>query len=203
MVEQLDIQTIEPLKAVFEVIEANLKDVIQISHPVNDIPRGKDPKEMSRLCTSEKYLNEEYIARAPTHPGYECNVTELSRFLYFTLPPTISALFYNGISEIYPEGKSIRLSGSFLYKGPNAFMGWHTNNEAYCRRVYISYCPNAAGESFFRYRDISTKEIITVPDPKGWDVKTFIIPKKGEEPLWHCVHSDTERYSFGFRVFHL
>lgn len=93
----------------------------------------------------------------------------------------------------------IQISGHYLYKGPDAFMGWHTNYKTYCRRIYMTYCPHEGGKSFFRYQDPDTKEIITSYDKKGWTVRSFAI--SNEKLFWHCVFSDTERYSFGFRIF--
>ena len=103
-----------------------------------------------------------------------------------------------GVADIYPN-TPLMMSGKFLYKGPGSYMGWHTNINTPTMRTYASYCPKEEGKSFFRYQDPETKEIITSHDPKGWCVRRFTVTE--ENPLWHCVYSDTSRFSFGFRVY--
>ena len=53
-------------------------------------------------------------------------------------------------------------------------------------------------KSFFRYLDENGK-IVTDYDDKGATLRLFNIP---EEPLhfWHCVGSDCDRYSIGFKL---
>ena len=90
---------------------------------------------------------------------------------------------------------SVTKSGHFLYP-PGSFMSWHTNSKAPGWRLYINYVEEA-GKSFFRYRNPETGEIVTSMDQK-WNFRLFKIdPKK---PFWHTVYSDTNRYSFGYRI---
>ena len=91
---------------------------------------------------------------------------------------------------------SIILSGFYLYE-QNQSMMWHTNSNEPGLRLYLTYVPESK-KSFFRYMD-HTGEIITSYDNEGWSYRIFK-PSK-ENPLWHCVYSDTERYSIGFRIF--
>jgi len=90
-------------------------------------------------------------------------------------------------------------SGNFLYpKG--GFMGWHTNSNAPCYRLYIAYSPIENG-SYFKYikSDDETKTIVTDWDNKGWTVRLFEITNSSY--FWHCVYSpNAPRISFGFRL---
>ena len=98
------------------------------------------------------------------------------------------------LAKLYPLC-SISLSGFFLYPEGGGYMGWHTNSDAPCTRVYITHVPEA-GKSFFRYRD--SGEYVTSWDDAGWNLRQFEVTK--ENPLWHCVFSDTKRLSIGFRI---
>jgi len=89
----------------------------------------------------------------------------------------------------------ISSSGHFWYP-PGSYMGWHTNSRVPGWRVYINYAEEP-GKSFFRYRDPSTKEIVTLND-NVWNIRIFRIT--GEQPIWHAVYSDTNRFSFGYMV---
>lgn len=92
---------------------------------------------------------------------------------------------------------SIIHSGDFLYP-KNGYMGWHTNADTPYLRCYITYSEN--GDSYFKYRDPITKEIITDKDNLGWTIRYFDISNKSDELLWHCVYSNTNRISMGYRI---
>ena len=82
----------------------------------------------------------------------------------------------------------------FIYP-KDGFMGWHTNNLAQGIRCYFTYSFEN-DSNFFRYRNPYTKEIIDSYDEKGWNVRFFHVNK--ENPFWHCVVTNSKRYSFGF-----
>ncbi len=90
---------------------------------------------------------------------------------------------------------SVNKSGHFLYP-PGGFMSWHTNSKAPGWRLYINYVEEP-GKSFFRYRDPETGKVKTSYDKK-WNFRLFKIDS--QKPFWHTVYSDTNRYSFGFRI---
>ena len=87
-------------------------------------------------------------------------------------------------------------SGMFLYP-PGGYCGWHTNSDTPGERIYISWCKDAK-KSFFRYIDSFTGEMVTKYESQGWNVNRFQIP--GDALLWHCVYSDTVRFSIGFHT---
>lgn len=101
--------------------------------------------------------------------------------------------FIHLLQEIYPTYNIIN-SGLFYYP-PTGYMGWHTNSEKPCKRVYIVY---SDGKSFFRYKD-AQDNIVTDWDKKGVDIKEFDIPE--DDQLWHCIYSKGNRVSIGFRLY--
>jgi hypothetical protein len=92
---------------------------------------------------------------------------------------------------------SILLSGNFLYP-KNGYMGWHTNADTPYLRCYITYSEN--GDSYFKYYDQLTKKTIVDMDNIGWTLRYFKISNKSDELLWHCVYSNTNRISIGYRI---
>jgi len=97
------------------------------------------------------------------------------------------------LARIYTKS-SIQLSGFFLYPD-GGYMGWHTNSDAPCTRVYITHVAEG-GKSFFRYRD--NGECVTSWDRPGWNLRQFEVTK--DNPLWHCVYAELPRLSIGFRI---
>ena len=98
------------------------------------------------------------------------------------------------IQELYPN-KKIRTSAHYHYPD-KGYMGWHTNCKRPCRRMYITYASEDK-KSFFRY--LKDGEVITDYDDKGITIREFDIPKPPDY-FWHCVGSECDRYTFGFRI---
>lgn len=101
------------------------------------------------------------------------------------------------VRETFDIGKrwGVTCSGHFWYP-PGGYMGWHTNAAAPDWRLYIAYAEEP-DRSFFRYRDPKTSEIVTAMD-RGWSVRLF--HANSDNPLWHAVYSETNRFSLGYRV---
>lgn len=101
------------------------------------------------------------------------------------------------VQRAFRKGKRMHVacSGHFWYP-PGSYMGWHTNNRAPGWRVYLTHAVEP-GQSFFRYRDPRTGEIVTSMD-HDWDLRVFRVDPKA--PLWHTVYSNTHRFSFGYIV---
>jgi|TARA_B110000908_G_scaffold124810_1_gene146329 hypothetical protein len=98
------------------------------------------------------------------------------------------------IQKVFPK-QVVRATGFFHYP-PTGYMGWHTNRNEPCKRLYLTWT-NEAKKSFFRY--IKDEKVITDYDDKGLTSRIFEVT--GEEPFfWHCVGSETDRLSFGFSI---
>jgi len=98
------------------------------------------------------------------------------------------------LKNIFPEYK-IEQSGCFYYpKG--GFMGWHTNHDTEEDRLYITFAEEDK-QSFFRY--YKDGNIITDYDDKGITIRRFSVAG-GPPFFWHCVGSNTNRFSFGYRL---
>jgi hypothetical protein len=98
------------------------------------------------------------------------------------------ALFGGNVADV-------EISGHFWYPR-GGYMGWHTNLRKPGWRLYLQYAEEP-GKSFFRYRDPGSGEIVTRVDA-AWNLSLFEI--RPDAPLWHCVYSETNRHSFGYRI---
>jgi len=113
-----------------------------------------------------------------------------SEGLYYSLfLPLDTKLF----QSLMPNKEFIVQTGKFYYP-PGGFMNWHTNSSHEGYRIYATYCKES-NKSFFRYA-IDGK-IYTEWEQAGWNCRLFEVRK--DKLYWHCVWSDTDRYSFGFR----
>ncbi len=77
------------------------------------------------------------------------------------------------------------------------FDGWQTGHEMPFERLYVDYTPEI-NKSFFRY--YKDGKVITDWDSEKIIIRRFKCPQK-KPYFWHCVGSETDRISFGFRLF--
>ena len=90
-------------------------------------------------------------------------------------------------------------SGTYWYP-KNGYMGWHTNeNHTGQGRFYCNYAAEN-NKAFFRYQPAGTADVITSWDIKGWTFRYFDLGDQPDTRLWHCVYSNTDRISLGFRA---
>ena len=108
--------------------------------------------------------------------------------------PELNRRLIRFLIPLYPKS-SIVPSGNFLYP-PGGYMGWHTNSDFPCKRLYITYVKEI-NKSGFKYLD-ENNIIVDDVDEQHITIREFDI--SSSEHLWHCVYSDTDRYSFGFRI---
>tara|TARA_Y100001972_G_C7594759_1_gene298105 strand:- start:217 stop:786 length:570 start_codon:yes stop_codon:yes gene_type:complete len=146
------------------------------------------------------FINEEALKNQKKLPSSRTNTAEgktnLKNFSEYLIEAdsTIEEDLLKILEEIYPS-TSISMSGSFYYPD-TGYMGWHTNYQEPCKRLYMVYA-DMANRSFFRYQE--KRKIITDFDDKGLTIREFDI--SGTKPyFWHCVGSTCNRFSFGFRI---
>jgi hypothetical protein len=120
----------------------------------------------------------------------DCNVLKFNNINFDFLSKSVSIILAKrGV-------KQLGLSGRIWYPR-NGFMGWHTNSNNQGYRLYCTYA-RESDKSFFRYCDPITNEIVTSWDRQGWNFRIFRIDEK---LLWHCVYSETDRFSIGYSLY--
>lgn len=119
----------------------------------------------------------------------DCNLLKFNNVNFDFLGKEIAKVFSDKL-------QAYGISGRIWYP-PAGYMGWHTNDD---NRGFKFYCAFAreGQKSFFRYRNPETGDIITAWDKEGWNFRLF---KVTENLLWHCVFSETDRFSIGYTFF--
>lgn len=108
----------------------------------------------------------------------------------------VDALVQQRVTPLFGDvAVDVEISGHFWYPR-GGYMGWHTNLRKPGWRFYLQYAEEP-GKSFFRYRDPWSGNIVTRVDAR-WNLCLFEI--RPDAPFWHCVYSDTNRHSFGYRI---
>jgi hypothetical protein len=120
---------------------------------------------------------------------------EIQSIVMESLAKQLKKILHTDDASKSPEIRC-HLSGAFVYP-PGSFVNWHTNNNVPGHRLYMAHA-DENGKSFFRYQDPDTGEIVTDFDKPGWNFRHFLVdPRK---PFWHCVYSDTTRFSLGYNI---
>lgn len=185
-----------------KLIDLDTKTNNKIINIVENIIPNIDIKGEYSLCpenetgrdwkynTSKKYLDRNKKLIEATKEKYPPVYQYLLAFEQTLIPNDLISL----VQKFYPHNK-IKISGHWYY--PNeGYIGWHTNCDRPSKRMYITYASENK-KSFFRY--LENGEIITCYDNKGLTLREFDIPKMPQF-FWHCVGSQCDRYSFGFKI---
>lgn len=101
------------------------------------------------------------------------------------------------LGSLFGEGENPTLAptGQYWYP-PGAHMGWHTNSRFPGWRLYITHAPRP-DRSFFRYRHPVDGSVRTSIDA-DWSLRLFRVSV--EQPLWHCVRAEADRFSLGYLI---
>jgi len=124
-------------------------------------------------------------------------ISEQRKTLFYKIADNLRKYFNHVRWHQYPQN-------FFWYRGPGAFMGWHTNCMRPGYRIYLVW-NDKENESFMKFYDRSTGKTIKKYEPKGWSINYFDLTGPCNDygidaQHWHSVHSNANRFSFAFRV---
>jgi hypothetical protein len=93
---------------------------------------------------------------------------------------------------------------STLYP-PNGFIGWHNNANASAFNLIFTWSEN--GDGWFKYVDpntlSTTREVITVPDKKGWQLKAGHFGAYGSgDVVYHAARTNCYRMTLSYVLGH-
>lgn len=154
---------------------------------------NRQPIENIPECLNEEYL-QNFILRGENR--LNANEDAITFFKYgnwLDKTPKNHELLKKVINNFIPGAGP---SGFFWYP-TGAYMGWHTNANRPGERFFCTYVEEGE-KSFFRFRNPQDDKIYTEWEHKGWNFRRFRVGSKNTDILWHCVYSETERFSFGF-----
>lgn len=134
------------------------------------------------------WTSEEYFKSIKS----DLEISEENSFYNFSAS-NLANKIYPIVGQLYPD-YNVVISGHFYYP-PGGFMSWHTNSDKPQKHVYIVI---ADGDAGFKY--VENGAVVDDKDDIGITIREFDVTDT--QPLfWHCVYSNCNRYSFGFRLF--
>jgi hypothetical protein len=107
--------------------------------------------------------------------------------------------FWPAISETDGAIKTYlgsRTNAIKIYYPAGGYIDWHHNGNAYGYNALFSY--SETGDGAFMYQHPITKDIITIPDKKGWNMKIGVYDTHDGNPLWHAAYTNCARLTWGY-----
>jgi hypothetical protein len=108
----------------------------------------------------------------------------------------LTLLLRRRMPEIVASAEQLRLSDSgLLLYPPGSHMGWHTNAKRPGLRLMLTWIEPEGDEpvnSYFRYRDPQTGEIVTARD-SGLNARLLNI--RTVPPVWHAIYTNAWRFT--------
>ena len=158
-----------------------------------DFKHKRNNLELKDEKLSENYLHD-IINRGRTHDGYpEFQPAYESKSLGDKIDSGIHQYTIDLVEYMFSQRKCLGV----LYP-PKSYCSWHNNANAAGYGLMFSW--SATGEGDFRYWDLDKKEVVVIPDKKGWNVKTFYFGNYvyPEKLIYHASSNNCLRYSMGF-----
>jgi len=193
-------EVVEILNSIQQQVFAELENIVCEGNPDEDYHTGQDYLE--KMLEKDSQGNHKGFPEV-THG---CSITN-RELVGFTedneIKHNITEEFYE--SNVQAMSKLCTYLGArnnavMMYYPKNGFMGWHHNANAPGYNILMSYSTD--GDGYFRYRDPVTKEVVTMPDKKGWTIKVGYYGGWGEDDkiYWHCARTKNPRITLGFII---
>lgn len=92
---------------------------------------------------------------------------------------------------------NFRVMALCFYYPPKGFISWHTNWNVPGQNIILTY--STSEDSFFRYVDPKTKEVVTINDKLGWNCKMthYGSRRQPDHILYHCAEAKSDRITVG------
>lgn len=89
---------------------------------------------------------------------------------------------------------------STLYP-PDGFIGWHNNANAAAFNLIFTW--SESGDGWFKYIEPTSKEVITIPDVKGWQLKAGYFGAYGSgNVVYHAARTNCYRMTLSYVLGH-
>lgn len=168
----------------------------------------RDHKDQRHFLAGEGHLNE-IVEQGERHEGfpdsmygYELTVSRKNH-QYFSenCHPTQRLERTSELGNMQTqimEWLGVRNCALTAYYPPGGFISWHNNANAAAYNLIFTWSEDGNGQ--FDYLDPVTKEVVTMPDKKGWQCKAAYFGHYGEPErlMYHSAKTDCWRCTVSF-----
>ena len=169
------------------------------------IERSKIPlrgsTDVNEEFTTDSWLEERKKVPINTEEGVGFPTKVYGTDLVMSLAPQEYMKKFNEINKDLNHWFGSKYCAVQMYYPEGGYMDWHNNGNAAGYNILLSYSRN--GNGWFKYQDPISKEIITLKDKPGWNIKTGYYGRHDEQDklIWHCARTyDSYRITFGYVI---
>lgn len=102
------------------------------------------------------------------------------------------------LNRLISNWLGVRNTALTAFYPPGGFISWHNNANAAAYNLIFTWSEEGNGQ--FDYVDPRTKEVVSMPDVKGWQCKAAYFGHYGEKDrlFYHCAKTDGWRVTVSF-----
>jgi hypothetical protein len=157
----------------------------------------RDPDISAEYAVSEEYL-QVILDKGLMHKG---DPEAIKAVDLVVLPiseiPTHWKKFADDVAFNFARELGVQQNALCAYYPKDGYIGWHDNHRAPGYTLLFNW--SETGNSFYRFRDPKTKEIVTIKDRPGWSCKTGWYGE-GDGSTFHCAKTNEPRWSIAFYI---
>ena len=142
---------------------------------------------------------QEKLAMGDKHSGFPEEHWAQPINYMLKIDPEIWTDFREKVKFEFAKEIGAHSSALLNYYPTGGFVGWHTNWNANAYQVLFTY--SATGDSYFRYYDLESSSIVTIPEKKGWQCRHYYFGRQDEPEhhCWHSAYSGCERITLAYK----
>lgn len=182
-------------KWLLERLNGFLKDFEEADVSLLPVRHRQENGETREIGISEEYMYKMIEEKqGPPASIMACDLVAWDRDPSDLMPPRWGEITED-ISNNFTRELGAQQNALAAYYPPGGYIGWHDNHDVPGYTVLFNW--SKTGDSFYRYRDAKTHEIITIKDRPGWSCKTGYYGPE-EESTMHCASTNEPRWSIAF-----
>lgn len=180
------------------ITDENYKHVkLQCENKIEHIDRFTCDEELDRVME----LSEQHDGFPEVIVGHSFSTNNL-RFV--SNDPSIPQLIDSKLTEVIEKLAvefTLKKNALFCVYPKNGYISWHNNANAPAYNFIFTW--SETGDGWFKWYDMEKKEIITIPDKKGWQCKAgYFGPYNGPRNAlcYHAARTNCLRMTIAFTL---
>jgi hypothetical protein len=155
----------------------------------------RDPEIDAEYGVSTEYLNA-ILDKGLSHKGSPEAIKAIDISIDMDIPKQWKD-FADDVAFKFARELGVQQNALCAYYPKGGYIGWHDNRDAPGFTLLFNW--SETGDSFYRFRDPVTKEVVTIDDRPGWSCKTGWYGK-GDKSTFHCAKTNEPRWSIAFYI---
>lgn len=155
----------------------------------------RDPEISAEYGVSDEYL-QIILDKGLNHKGPPEAIKAIDISTQLDLPKHWKE-FADDVAFNFSRELGVQQNALCAYYPADGYIAWHDNHDAPGYTLLFNW--SETGDSYYKFRDPETHELVTINDKKGWSCKTGWYGL-GEGSTYHCAKTNCPRWSIAFYI---